>query len=192
MMVTLKTAPSLGADNFLSRQELCAWAPHTNREDFCRAFPAPALAIVMGRPSAAMSETDKESSRKQTAMKLIVRPEWPVRQDERIVFLTKRAGNPFGNMISLGRSLNNDVVLPVETVSKFHGYFINKDGEWSFTDQHSANGTSLNGKPLEKGTRNVLHDGDRMGLGAHLEARFLLPATLFADSSMGGTVSRDN
>src|SRR5207302_1417787 len=42
---------------------------------------------------------------------------------DRVAFLTKRPGNPFPQMVSIGRAMNNDIVILLETISKLHGYF---------------------------------------------------------------------
>jgi hypothetical protein len=97
----------------------------------------------------------------------------------RAVFLAKRAGNPFPNMISLGRSTSNDVVIALETISKLHGYFLRESEGWFYTDYQSTNGTLVNGKKVEKGERRLLADGDRFRLGLDVNALFLVPSTLY-------------
>jgi hypothetical protein len=102
-----------------------------------------------------------------------------LRYDGRVAFLTKKPGNLFPNMISIGRAMNSDVVLVIETVSKFHGYFQRDDERWSVTDHRSTNGIQVNGKRLARGETRALADGDRITLGTDLEAEFVLPATLY-------------
>jgi hypothetical protein len=96
----------------------------------------------------------------------------------RIAFLDKRPGNPFPQMITLGRALTNDVVFTLQSVSKFQGYFSRGDGRWTFTDQRSANGSFLNGARLEPGKAHLLADGDLLRFGLDLKTVFLLPASL--------------
>jgi len=185
MTMPMKTVPGVDAEGFVARDALCHTATESSDEEFLAAFRTPALVMNMTEdtsPSARSVASEKERSQKRTiVVDLAAEAQRPVprsRYHQRIAFLTKRAGNPFPHMISLGRSMNNDVVLLVDTVSKFQGYFITKNGLWSFTDQHSANGTLLNGKLLEKGTRYDLADGDRLRLGTAVEAQFVMPATL--------------
>ena len=89
----------------------------------------------------------------------------------RVAFVAKRPGNPFAHLISIGRSMNNDVVIALETVSKVHGYFVRDDGNLSFSDHSSTNGSKLNGTPLEPGEKTTLADGDvlQLGIEVHLE-----------------------
>ena len=69
--------------------------------------------------------------------------------------LAKRAGNPFG-MVTLGRAVNNDIVLLYEDVSKCHAFFVNKPDGWTIMDAGSTNGTFLRGKPLGVRTEEKL------------------------------------
>src|SRR5579883_107672 len=68
-----------------------------------------------------------------------------------VVFLEKTDRNPFAHMITVGRAMNNDVVLADSTVSKVHAYFTRTPGGWMLTDQHSTNGTYVEGKQLPDG-----------------------------------------
>jgi hypothetical protein len=55
----------------------------------------------------------------------------------------------FPEMITLGRTANNDVVIPDATISKFHAYFrANESGAWELVDAGSRNGTKVMGRPL--------------------------------------------
>jgi pSer/pThr/pTyr-binding forkhead associated (FHA) protein len=54
----------------------------------------------------------------------------------------------FPEMITLGRTANNDVVIPDATVSKFHAYFRATDKGLELVDAGSRNGTKVMGRPL--------------------------------------------
>jgi len=73
--------------------------------------------------------------------------------DERVVVaLTKAAGNPFPERISIGRAPNCDVVIRDPSVSKLHGHFRDVRADAAvFTDAKSANGTRIDGNVLEPG-----------------------------------------
>lgn len=91
---------------------------------------------------------------------------------ERAAFLAKRPGNPFPQMISLGRARNSDVVLALGTVSKVQCYFMQTPDGWAVVDQRSKNGTFLNGEALEAGEKTPLKDGDQLRFGDDVTCRF--------------------
>ena len=89
-----------------------------------------------------------------------------------IVFLEKSTRNPFGSMITVGRATNNDVVLPLRTISKMHSYLMCTSAGWKITDQHSANGTFVDGLKLPDGQGSLLADGARVGFGNESQCHF--------------------
>jgi FHA domain len=94
---------------------------------------------------------------------------------DRVAFLQKRKGNPFPNMVSLGRARNQDVCLALGTVSKVHCYFVKGvGGDWSIVDQRSRNGTFLNDQPLVPSQSTLLDDQAVLRFGDEVTARFLL------------------
>ena len=99
---------------------------------------------------------------------------------DHVAFLAKRPGNPFPQMISIGRARNSDIVLALGTVSKVQCYFMMTGDEWAIVDQRSRNGTYLNAQPLTPGTKTPLKDGDTIRLGAEVTVKFLLPDSLLA------------
>lgn len=97
---------------------------------------------------------------------------------DRVAFLTKRPGNPFPNMVNVGRAANCDIHIFLGTVSKVHGYFMLQGEEWGLLDQRSKNGTFVNGLGLTPGERRPLAEGDRIRFGSDLTAVFLYPEAL--------------
>ncbi len=63
--------------------------------------------------------------------------------------LAKKAGAAFSDMITVGRTTNNDVVLNDVTVSRFHAYFKHGANGWIVCDAGSKNGTRLDGTKLD-------------------------------------------
>jgi hypothetical protein len=104
----------------------------------------------------------------------------------RVGFIAKRPGNPFPNMISIGRSTSNDVVFALDTISKLHGYFLRESDGWFYSDYQSTNGTAINSRKVEKGEKRRLFDGDRLQIGLDLTAQFLSPETLYDHVRGGG------
>lgn len=64
-----------------------------------------------------------------------------------LVFPVRHTGRcPFPNMISVGRTKNNDIVVPDVSVSKFHAFFTEgPNGQLQILDAGSRNGTQVNG-----------------------------------------------
>jgi len=72
--------------------------------------------------------------------------------------------------VSLGRSLDNDVVIDHPRVSRHHVQLRQRDGLWWLIDLSSANGTAINDQPVSEA---VLQPGDIISL-AGFEIRFEL------------------
>lgn len=68
-----------------------------------------------------------------------------------------------GASVSLGRGLDNRVVLPDPSVSRHHAEIRRQDGDWVVHDLESTNGLSLNDRKVEVAP---LAAGDRLGVGA--------------------------
>lgn len=86
----------------------------------------------------------------------------------------KSKRNEFSDMITVGRTLNNDVVVDIASVSKFHAYFRNEgDGVYSLTDAGSMNGTFIEGRRLEPHEKVVLEDSTIIHVSPDARLRFL-------------------
>ena len=67
--------------------------------------------------------------------------------------LTKSGANPWADRVLVGRASNNDIVFRHESVSKVHAYFEKSEGgALRLHDAKSANGTRVDGKPVEPGS----------------------------------------
>jgi ABC-type multidrug transport system ATPase subunit len=60
-----------------------------------------------------------------------------------------REQRPIDHPITLGRSVDNDIVLDASDVSRRHASIAVQDGVWTFTDLGSANGSYVDGNELE-------------------------------------------
>lgn len=91
-----------------------------------------------------------------------------------------------GNELSLGRVLENDVVLPKGNVSKKHARLARRDGRIVVVDLKSTNGTWVNGKRITVPV--VLKARDRISIGdftieiEHTAVEPAQPASLLDDS----------
>jgi pSer/pThr/pTyr-binding forkhead associated (FHA) protein len=67
-----------------------------------------------------------------------------------------------GNLLTIGRMAENDIVLTDEMVSGYHARLTCAGGIWTIEDKGSANGTLINNTKV---TRKVLKSGDRLSIG---------------------------
>lgn len=64
---------------------------------------------------------------------------------------------------SIGRSLENTIVLLDSSVSARHATLIYQDDRWWLQDSNSTNGTTLNGNLIK--SKSLVHQHDVVGLG---------------------------
>jgi hypothetical protein len=100
------------------------------------------------------------------------------RYRDQVALLTKRSGNPFPNMITVGRAANCDLRVVLGTVSKVQAYFLCEQGTWAIVDQRSKNGTFVDGRQLGPGEKAALNDGAALRLGSDFAVTFCLPERL--------------
>ncbi len=153
------------------------------REQFLEAFPAPALLAVVGDGGPGPSQGAKTVDPNDSGVQLLtvsIKSTAILRYLGKLAFVTKRPGNPFAHLISVGRSANNDITVAVDSVSKVHGYFVREGKGWSFTDHGSTNGSTMAGKELERGGKYTLHDGAVLQLGLEASLQYLTPESLYA------------
>jgi hypothetical protein len=85
---------------------------------------------------------------------------------------------PFAERISVGRALNNDIVLRHKSVSKFHAWFeCDEDHGFYLADARSTNTTTVNAVLVGSGPVK-LHDGDEVRFG-EVATLFCLPGLLW-------------
>jgi hypothetical protein len=92
--------------------------------------------------------------------------------------LAKKPGASFADMITVGRTANNDVVLNDVTVSRFHAFFRQRERSWIVCDAGSKNGTSVDGRPLEARKELPVVSGAAVRIG-DIETRFYTAAELY-------------
>ena len=92
--------------------------------------------------------------------------------------LAKKPNAPFPDMITVGRTPNNDVVLRDATVSRLHAFFKHKGEQWLIADGGSKNGTSLDGHALQARREKPVGSGQVVKIG-DLELTFYTAEDLF-------------
>lgn len=66
--------------------------------------------------------------------------------------------------ISVGRDQENEIQVPLSTVSRKHCVFFRDNDEWYLEDLKSTHGTKHNSKPVGAGGKKLLRDGDVIDL----------------------------
>lgn len=94
--------------------------------------------------------------------------------------LVKRPGAPFPERITVGRTRNMDLCLPLPQVSKFHAYVTLCDGGTRFllTDNGSTNGTFVSGKRLSPEQTLEIRSGALIQFG-DFQSLFFTAASLY-------------
>jgi hypothetical protein len=104
------------------------------------------------------------------------------RVGEPLVFEVRKAPEALNAVagITLGRTSNNDLVIPDESVSRFHGILQLDDGsgQWSLVDAGSRNGTFVRGDRLKPNVRFALGEAESLVLGS-VAVRFFQPEAFF-------------
>ncbi len=87
---------------------------------------------------------------------------YPVKKSDR---------NKFTNMITIGRTQNNDIIMDDPSVSKFHAYLQGEEGQWKLCDAGSSFGTFLDGAKLDdtKGVKVLPTSRITLGTGLNLK-----------------------
>jgi hypothetical protein len=93
--------------------------------------------------------------------------------------IAKRAANPFTAMITVGRAINNDIVLPHEEISKFHAFFLETASGFLIADAQSTNGTYVRGVRLAPNQPCPLRDEEVPIRLSGVSFTFLSPRRLF-------------
>jgi hypothetical protein len=75
------------------------------------------------------------------------------------------AGGAPARPVFVGRTADNDVVIPELSISKRHCAFDLRGREVTISDCGSTNGTKLNGVPLDGGAPVPLCGGETVGIG---------------------------
>jgi hypothetical protein len=95
-----------------------------------------------------------------------------VHPQARVIWLKKTNRNPFPGMITIGREPNHDVVIPMESVSRFHALIRRMEAGWFLEDSRSSNGTFLDGRKVQPGGSLQLRDGSAIELGREVYMKF--------------------
>ncbi|MCP3964018.1 MAG: FHA domain-containing protein [bacterium] len=180
------SCPDANEHGFVPFDVLKQKAAALTREQFLGAFPQPALLSVY--PGAAPEQGSEPVDPTDSGFQLLtvaIKSATILRYLGKVAFIAKRPGNPFGHLISVGRSASNDITLAVDSVSKVHGYFVRDGDLWSFTDHGSTNGSTVSGREIAAGDKCPLFDGSVLQLGIEAMLEYLSPESLYDRASRG-------
>lgn len=176
----------------MQMEELAFGTSSMDEKDFIKAYPHPVLLFEPYKiePTSPDIDTPERSEIKwqktdkvcfKTLLDFQPLPSTDVNtEEESLVFLTKTSRNPFSNMITVGRAGNNDIILPIPTISKIHAYFTVLEHIWVLYDRNSRNGTFINGIKATPGLPYSLKDDDIIVFGREIKTKFWTPETLWA------------
>jgi len=100
-----------------------------------------------------------------------------------VAFPVRRGASSAGHLITVGRTADNDLVIPDLSISRFHAFVKQGPrGEWLIHDAGSTNGSTLNGRSVPQqgaGSAAELKSGDDVRLG-QVELTFLEAEAMIA------------
>lgn len=189
----MNAAPT-GSTPLLSVKRLAQVAGQLSQDDFVRQYPRAAI-LVPATPHASLGDDGTETGRYEATpfntggFITTAGSRSPLAKDLRdtsrmrhleaaVTPLRKSSRNSFADMITVGRAANNDIIIPVGSVSKLHGYFLQDKGQWRFCDAGSSNGTVARGARLDARKPVDLADGDEIFLGPDVPVVFMSPLGL--------------
>jgi hypothetical protein len=158
-----RLAQTLSQTEFTAK---CPWFFIVGRSPLTRpAGPRPTIVAGMMQVQDLL---DTGPSDKPLAYRTIATKD-PFSLDSPTLALAIRKVRPmFPFMITLGRTTNNDMVLPDITISKFHAYFRVNGEEVDLTDAGSRNGSYVGDQKLvPNGTPTRLVPGSVVRFGPH-------------------------
>lgn len=143
------------------------------REEFASNYPWPFLVgePMMHAPRTAMRTLTNAAPalRKLDTMSLgeaTPAPDASVGALGLIVIAIRKRHDIFPEMITIGRTANNDVVIPDATISKFHAYFRTAESGLELVDAGSRNGTRVMGRVLAVKQPAEVSVGTRVRFGS--------------------------
>ena len=181
MAFGLRLTFALPGEPRLKLDALMAEAQDLDLAGFSARHPEPALLF----PASYGVGVDLSSSRVDTptgGMKLAFGKKRRDHEDKPcpvVFFLVKTTRNPFANMITVGRTSNNDISLPLSSVSKLHAYFTRTPTGWTLSDGNATNGTFVEDRRLAPAASVVLTDGVTLGFGPETIATFYFSKGIF-------------
>lgn len=157
--------------------------PTVMQESIRLAPPAPPAPALITCPSCGSALTDRSARACAVCGTALPRPAGPIAGVVlRLIFPTGNVDVPAGTSLVLGRDPEISLVAAAfeghENVSRRHATVtVTDQGEATIRDEHSTNGTFVNGDRVLPGTEVRLSDGDSVRLAADVTAEVSLPSS---------------
>ena len=97
-----------------------------------------------------------------------------------LLLAVRKAQESFPSMITIGRTANNDLVIPDVSVSKFHAHIKTTPAGLELNDAGSKNGTWLGSRQLARGVPVLVAPSSRLRFG-RVELTMVTAAQLWDD-----------
>jgi hypothetical protein len=146
-----------------------------DRLEFDALYPAPFLLIRI--PDVAGDEEPR------TRTLLPGELDGPLHEDDTVLVVAQvrdSKRNDFEHMVTIGRTENNDIVIPHPCISKFQAYLGVGTGRVTITDGGSLNGTEVEGRAFSPMRGVELRSGERVTFSKTVTALFLTPGDMWA------------
>ncbi|MDF1666391.1 MAG: FHA domain-containing protein [Planctomycetota bacterium] len=138
------------------------------KPDFLRSFPHPFLLQLAHLPS--KNQDDYFTMAADSSVEIAKQSDYLLCP---LFLIKKTASTSFQRMIMVGRTKNNDIVLPFSVVSKFHCHFGQVRENWYIEDSGSSNGTFIRARQIEATKRELLDGCVEISFGKSLSFLFL-------------------
>lgn len=163
-------AGAMGIETLRSFEEKL---PEMSVEEFCQRFPHP---FLIQRSRSISSTPGSPGFFTVRSTDVAIENDW---FSSAVIPVTAKEDKLYRYSLTVGRTDNNDVVLPRSFISKYHAAFSERDGRWTLTDTGSLNGTKIDELKLEPQRAYPIGTGTPVEFAGQLRFLFLQPQDLF-------------
>jgi hypothetical protein len=146
-------------------EALVSLALGLSKEEFVNRFPEPILVGDGAMDDGHSAWHDRRASSLNWEETMAGVSSLESASPEGLVLLVRKTQRTFLDMIKIGRAATNDIVIPDESVSKFHAYFELIGDNVALADARSTNGTWV-------GDTRLPPDGDPVAVNIGDRVRF--------------------
>lgn len=175
-------------------------SPLESKDQFCQAYPHPFLLSKLTEEDMGSGEKEKQEEEETESFETedlestlatlkfetdkfnldeILESVKEEMDEIWIIPLLKKGSKGQKQMITVGRTPNNDISLPFRGISKFHAYFVVDGMNTLVVDGGSTNGTFINSKPLPPPTKHPLNSLDVISFANLFHFFFFTPDRLY-------------
>lgn len=151
------------------------------RETFLKEHALPLLVVEIKDERVGEGFGTKLVEGGEEALEPMTAPPTFTARSTHVFSVEKSDRNGFVDMIAVGRTSNNDIVIPDRSVSKFHAYFKKElfAERYMLVDGGSSNGTAIGTRRLTPRSSAPVPSGTRIWFGPLVRALFLDPGAFW-------------